>query len=268
MIDLASRRARRVMVVTGVAGLIGRGIADVLTERGVDVVGVDVAAPDEDASRRWSRMIRVDVADTPTMQDAAASVREACGGIDAIVHAAAITGRSAELHSHTLRTVDLDLWRRVLEVNVTGSLVCAREFGPLLRTGPLAQILMVGSIQGLVPTDGSSAYAVSKAALVGLVRQLAAEMAADGVRVNLVAPGPVADQDELARLRSNGLESSPTPLGRFCTPREMAEAIADLATGAFGFLTGATIPLDGGEHLRPRTGPARAHHAADTGPNP
>ncbi len=60
----------------------------------------------------------------------------------------------------------------------------------------------------------------------------------------------------------------PTPLGRFCTPREMAEAIADLATGAFGFLTGATIPLDGGEHLRPRTGPARAHHAADTGPNP
>lgn len=243
------------ILVTGVAGLIGGNIADVFTERGVEVIGVDAATPDPG---RRARFIRLDLTDEAAVHHAAETLRAECGGLDAIVHAAAMTGRSPDLAPHTLRTVDLALWRRVLEVNLTGALVCAREFGALLRPGPLAQILMIGSIQGLVPTMGASAYAVSKAALVGLVRQLGAEFAADGVRVNLVAPGPVADAAEIARLRAIGVDEAPTPLARFGRPREMAEAIADLVTGSFALMTGAIIPVDGGEHLRPRTGPARA----------
>jgi len=247
------------VVVTGVAGLIGGRIADVLTERGIDVIGVDVVAPEPG---RWSRTVQVDLTDEAAVRRAADVVHAGLGGIDAIVHAAAVTGRSTTLGTHTLRTVDLDLWRRVLDVNLTGALVGLREFGALLRTGGSAQILVVGSIQGLVPTLGSSAYAVSKAALTGLVRQLAAELAPDGIRVNMVSPGPVADADELERLRAAGTDDTPTPLGRFDRPREMAEAIADLVTGSFGYMTGVVIPIDGGEHLRPRSGPQRAHSGA------
>lgn len=244
------------VVVTGVAGLIGGRIADELTERGCNVIGVDVAAPAPDRAARWRRVLNVDLTDEAAARRAADTVRADHHGVDAVVHAAAMTGRSPDLGTHTLRTVDLGLWRRVLDVNLTGALVCVREFGALLRTG---QILVVGSVQGLVPTMGSSAYAVSKAALAGLVRQLAAELAADGIRVNLVAPGPVADDRELERLRVAGIDEEPTPMGRFDRPQDLAAAVADLLTGSFRFMTGAVIPIDGGEHLRPRTGPARVH---------
>lgn len=244
-----------VVLVTGVAGQIGGSVAEVLTERGVAVVGVDLEVPHADGIRSH----KVDLTDERAVRRAAEAVRTEYGALDAIVHAAAWTGRSADLHPHTLRTVDLEVWRRMLEVNLTAALICVREFGPMLRVGSQAQILLVGSIQGLVPTMGTSAYAVSKAALIGLVRQLAAELAPTGVRVNLVAPGPVADDRELARLRARDREESPTPLGRYGGVRELAESVADLVTGSFGLMTGVTIPLDGGEHLRPRTAPARAN---------
>lgn len=250
----------RAVVVTGVAGLIGGRIADVLTERGIDVIGVDVVA-----APGGRRTFPLDITDEAAVRRVAAAVQAEHGRIDAVVHAAAVTGRSASLGTHTLRTVDIDLWRRVLDVNLTGTLVCAREFGALL--GPGGQLLVVGSVQGIVPTLGSSAYAVSKAALTGLVRQLAAELAPDGIRVNLVAPGPVADDAELDRLGAAGVDGAPTPLGRFDRPREMAEAIADLVTGSFGFMTGAIIPIDGGEHLRPRSGPPRAHPPSEGVPD-
>lgn len=256
-------RQRPIMVVTGVAGLIGRQIAEVLSEDGVDVIGVDVTAPQSGMSTHRARTMKVDITDEQAVRAAAKAIRDEYGAIEALVHAAAVTGRSPSLQRHSLRSVDLDLWRRVLEVNVTGALLCAREFGALLRPGPRAQILLVGSIQGLVPTMGASAYAVSKAALVGLVRQLAAEFAADGVRVNLVSPGPVADDRELARLRAEGVDDSPTPMGRFGGPREIAESIVEMTIGSFSLLTGAVVPIDGGEHLRPRTGPRRAHGQAD-----
>jgi len=254
---------RRVAVVTGVAGLIGARIADVLTERGIEVIGVDVIGVDAVAAHRGTpggwRMVQVDLTDESAVRHAATAVHAEHGGIDAIVHSAAMTGRSPSLGTHTLRTVDLDLWRRVIEVNLTGALVCIREFGALLRAKPCGQILVVGSVQGLVPTMGASAYAVSKAALTGLVRQFAAEFAPEGIGVNLVAPGPVADEEELRRLRDEGLSEAPTPMGAFVRPRDMAEAICDLVTGSFQFMTGAVIPIDGGEHLRPRHGPSRAH---------
>lgn len=253
---------RRVAVVTGVAGLIGGRIAEVLTERGLDVVGVDVADTARKVPAAWTEY-QADLTDEPAVRGLAAAVRSEHGGIDAIVHAAAMTGRSPDLRTHTLRSVDLDLWRQVIEVNLTGALVCIREFGALLRPQPVGQILVVGSVQGLVPTMGVSAYAVSKAALTGLVRQLAAEFAAEGIGVNLVAPGPVADEAEIRRLRDEGPSEAPTPMGAFVGPREMAEAICDLLTGSFGFMTGAVLPIDGGEHLRPRRGPARAHDLAE-----
>jgi len=252
---------RSVTVVTGVAGLIGGRIAEVLTERGVDVVGVDVVAPPRSAPAAWIE-VQADLTDERAVRGVATSVRAEHGGIDAVVHAAALTGRSPDLGTHTLRSVDLDLWRRVIEVNLTGALLCIREFGALLRPEPLGQILVVGSVQGLVPTMGASAYAVSKAALTGLVRQFAAEFAPEGIGVNLVAPGPVADAGEVQRLREQGLHEAPTPMGAYLSPRDMAEAICDLLTGSFGFMTGAVIPIDGGEHLRPRTGPSRAHDGA------
>lgn len=254
---------RSVAVVTGVAGLIGGRIADVLTERGIDVIGVDVVATDQPTQGGW-REVQVDLTDQTAVRRLAERVRAEHGGIDAIIHAAAMTGRSPSMGTHTLRSVDIALWRRVIDVNLTGALVCIREFGALLRPEPLGQILVIGSVQGLVPTMGASAYAVSKAALTGLVRQFAAEFAGEGIGVNLVAPGQVADEEELQRLRDSGFEEVTAPMGGSLHPREMAEAISDLVTGSFHFMTGVVISIDGGEHLRPRQGLARTHPVEDS----
>lgn len=247
--------ATPVVVVTGAAGLIGRQITAVLDRRGVVAVGWDVATTTSDSPG----IAGVDIADETAVQAACADTIARHGGIDALVHAAAFTGRSSGMKRHTLRDVDLLLWERALRINLTGALVCARELGARLRPGPRAQIVLIGSIQGTVPTMGHSAYAVSKAAMAGLTRQLAAEFAGDGVRVNLFTLGPIAGDEEIAAPRSSTGELAPTPLGRFGTPLEIAETIADVVTGHFSYLTGAVVPLDGGEHLRPRTEPGRRH---------
>lgn len=265
MTSSETTQRRAVVVVTGVAGLIGSAIAEVFTERGIEVIGLDVVAGDRTRHSGGWRTFEVNLTDETAVRRVAESVRGEHGGIDAIVHSAAMTGRSPGLGTHTLRSVDLEMWRRVIDANLTGALVCVRELGGLLRPEPFGQILVVGSVQGLVPTMGASAYAVSKAALTGLVRQLAAEFAAEGIGVNLVAPGPVADEKEVQRLRDEGLAEAPTPMGAFQHPHEMAEAICDLVTGSFHFMTGVVIPIDGGEHLRPRHGPARAHPVEASG---
>jgi NAD(P)-dependent dehydrogenase (short-subunit alcohol dehydrogenase family) len=201
----------------------------------------------------------VDITDELAVRQTAAAIKQNTGDVDAIIHAAAATGRSGWLVDHSLRNVELDLWHRILDANLTGALICARELGAILRKSSDGQILLLGSIAGLVPTIGSSAYAISKGALVTLTRQLAAEYAHERIRVNLVAPGPHADETEQAQLGASGCDLAPTPLGRYGDPSELGEAIARLVTHPFSFMTGACIPIDGGEHLRPRNEPVRSN---------
>jgi len=241
----------QISVVTGAAGLIGRQICVELARAGSRVIAVDAAATDI----ANVEVIQANVSDADAIAAVAARVDATHGRVDRLVHAAALTGRTPGLGvSGELARFDLDAWRALLEVNLTGALVCVQQFLPILLRSSAPKVLLVGSIQGLVPTLGTGAYGVSKAALTALTRQLAAELANDGVTVNMVAPGPIA-AGPVDLAGGAAQRDQPTPLGRYGSPDEVARAVVSVLDEPFRFMTGVVIPLDGGEHLRPRYPP-------------
>lgn len=237
-----------VAVVTGAGGLIGSAICERLGSLGAHVFAIDVVR----TNAAGITYFEADVCDEMAIANVASNVEAQYGRVDWIVHAAAMTGRSGGLsESVPLMDLDLAVWDKVLRTNVTGAFVCVRCFGRLLKRAGSGKVILFGSIQGTVPTIGSGAYAVSKAALRGLTRQLAAELAPDGIRVNIVSPGLIVSPND--SVRDN--QDTTTPLGRFGKPAEVADLVASLLSSSFEHVTGAEFPVDGGEHLRPRTSP-------------
>lgn len=247
----------QVFLVTGAAGLIGHQICVELVQQGAHVTAVDAAATAIDGVD----VMQADVSDADAIAGVAARVAATHGRVDCLIHAAALTGRTPGRGvGGELAGFDLQTWRALLEVNLTGALVCVQQFLALLLRSSTPKVLLVGSIQGLVPTHGTGAYGVSKAALTALTRQLAAELATDAVTVNMIAPGPIVAESK--NLASGAAQADlPTPLGRYGSPQEVARAVVSILGEPFGFMTGAVIPLDGGEHLRPRYPPSRADSA-------
>jgi NAD(P)-dependent dehydrogenase (short-subunit alcohol dehydrogenase family) len=142
-----------------------------------------------------------------------------------------------------------DAWREVLEINLVGAFVVAREAARAMRTTGGGAIVLVGSANGLGAEVGQSAYNVSKAGIHSLAQSLGVELGRDGVRVVAVAPGWV---------RTAMIEASITPdlasgatrynaQARIAGPEEVAALIAWLCSPAASYLTGCTIPVDGGQ---------------------
>lgn len=239
----------QVTVVTGAAGLLGGQICRELAGQDAQVIAVDAAA----AVIQGVQVVQADVSDARSIAAVAAGIAADHGRVDRLVHAAALTGRTPGAGvSGELAGFDIGSWRALIDVNLTGALICVQQFLGLLRRSSAPRVLLLGSIQGLVPTLGTGAYGVSKAALTALTRQLAAELAADAITVNMIAPGPIIADTAGDHSPS---EDPPTPLRRYGSPHEVARAVAALLGGSFQFMTGAVIPLDGGEHLRPRRRP-------------
>jgi 3-oxoacyl-[acyl-carrier protein] reductase len=235
--------------------LIGACITERLVAGGWRVVAIDRNAVTVPGAAAYE----VDVANPAAVAVVASQVRDTHPTVDCLIHAAALTGRSpGPDRSGKLADLRLDVWDEYLRVNLTSALICVQAFLEQLRCSSTPRILLIGSIQGLVPTVGSGGYGVAKVALAGLARQLAAELAPEGVCVNLLSPGPIADLTEQARL-GESTTTAATPAGRYGTPEEVAGAVALLLDDTFSYMTGAVIPLDGGEHLRPRHAPPRSH---------
>lgn len=259
MSDAPSRAERPdVAIVTGAAGLLGAAVVEAFLATGARVLALDTVRPKLPATS-WAGAVQaatVDIRDEAAVVAVMDQARTTWGPLRWLVHTAALTGRSGRLTSVSLVDADLDLWREMVDTNLTGALISARAFAPNTVGATDPQILIFGSIQGAVPTIGSGMYAVSKSALVGLVRQLAAELADDDIRVNMVSPGPIAADSEIAQLRSSGADVAPTLMRRFGRPEEVAASVVDLCSG-FTYVTGAVLPVDGGEHLRARQPPPR-----------
>ncbi len=239
-----------ISVVTGAASAIGMRIASELTSRGSIVVGIDSLPIDGE----FAETMNADITNEQDVASAAALVASRYDHVDHLVHAAAVTAHTPRIDVVAdLINIDLGVWRRILDVNVTGALICVQRFADLMKRASAPRVLLIGSIQGLVPTVGTGGYGVSKVALIGLTRQLAAELATDGIAVNMLSLGPISDADTLKAPPAQG----PTPMGRFGEPVEVARAAVALVYDSFSYMTGAIVPLDGGEHLRPRRNPVR-----------
>jgi len=245
---VAENNAERTALVTGASRGIGAGIAQQLLDRGVRVAGAYRSGRDEVEKLALAHPDRVlpvhlDLDDGATAQRAVEEVWERWGGLDALVLNAGVW------NGGKLTRMDPDAWWAVVETNLRGTAAIVRAAVPLLEQGSRASIVLVGSVVGDVGFAGDTAYASAKAALVGFARSLAKELAPQGVRVNVLAPGFV-DTDMTAAVPHGSRDkiAHATLLGRFGTVDEIARAAVFLSEDAT-FCTGTVLAADGGWSL-------------------
>ena len=194
----------RVAVITGGGGDLGRALAKAFAAEGARVALLDVPAALQRAVAFCRKLgvdsfaLQCDVSRESDVRHAFRSVDQRCGRIDFLINNAGVEGPTRPVEA-----VSLSDWERTLRINLTGAFLCAREALPLMR-GRGGSIIQIGSVAGRIAYSLRLPYAVSKAALEALTRGLAAELGRYRIRVNLVAPGPIAGarMDRVIRKRA------------------------------------------------------------------
>jgi NAD(P)-dependent dehydrogenase (short-subunit alcohol dehydrogenase family) len=238
-------------VVTGAASGLGLAVAEAMAEGGAQVTLVDVDAAGLDAAAEGlpdARTAVVDVADSGAVSRLFAEL----DGVDVVFANAGVSREAGVLDEQGgLGNLDDDTWRTVLGINLDGVLFTMREAARHMKAQGSGRIVVTASTAGIGtdPFVGYS-YSATKAAVIMLVRQAAFELARHGVHVNAIAPGP---------FRTNiGGGAPPIPdeawesivaLGRMAEPEELKGVALLLASSASSFITGAVIPVDGGQLL-------------------
>jgi NAD(P)-dependent dehydrogenase (short-subunit alcohol dehydrogenase family) len=248
-----TRFAGRVAVVTGGASGLGAAVADRLAAEGARVVVADVdgAGAERVAAAIAARgdSARAVAADVTRRDDVARIVQaaEELGGLHVLVLSAAV-----EIQAPLGETTDDD-WQRVLDVNLKGPFLCLQQAIPVMVRGGGGAVVALGSTLGAIGQPHFAAYCASKGALVNLCKQAAIEHAAEGVRVNVVAPSACEAGLFLRTAERSGdaagvkrLVASRVPMGRLGTAADVCDMTLFLAGDESAYLSGAVLPLDGG----------------------
>lgn len=232
--------AGRVAVVTGGAGGIGIAIMQSLIDEGARVVCLDLKAP-EGSEVDW---IECDVRDDGSVSRAIGQVVEKYERLDIAVHAAGIS-RDAVVWK-----LSVDDWDLVQQVNLRGAFFLVRNAIPVMRNTGGGRVVLIGSINGSRGKFGTSAYAASKAGLLGLAKSVSRETGRFGVLVNVVEPGWVRTPLTEAlpeSVRQHALDE--TLLGQLVEPEDVAAAVVFLAGPGAKRMTGQTLRVDAGQYL-------------------
>jgi NAD(P)-dependent dehydrogenase (short-subunit alcohol dehydrogenase family) len=239
-LKVEGRLTGRRILVTGAASGIGRAVAEVFLRAGARVAALDRHRPEGLSGD--ALCLEADVTDDDAVERAVAQAAEAFGGLDGLVNAAGIA------NTDWADQVSLADWKRVLEVNLTGSFIVCRACLPYLRGAGAGTIVNFASGQGLAPFKQRSAYAASKAGVISLTRSLAMEWAPQ-VRVNTVCPGAVDTPMVRGGYSAEQLREQVGPryaLGRIGEPHEIALAALYLSSAESSFVTGIVLAVDGG----------------------
>ena len=237
----------QVAVITGAASGLGFAVAKKLHSFGTETYLLDcneeVLSSCCRAMGAGATAICLDVTREEEVEEAIRSVVEASGGLDVLVNCAGIVGRT-NLPSHE---VDLEDFRRVMEVNLVGSFLTAKFALPVMVERGYGRVLHIASIAGKEGNAGMLAYSTSKAAVIGMTKVQGKEYAETGVTINALAP---------AVIRTPMVEAMPTeqatymtdkiPMKRCGTPEEVAEIVSFIVSPQASFTTGFTFDLSGG----------------------
>jgi len=255
-----TNRSKRTCIVTGGAAGIGRASVERFVREGY---GVLVADRDEAAVRASVAMLAkefgadvtaicADVADARDCERMAHAALTRWGRIDVLVGNAGVQSAGRLLES-----TDED-WAHVVDVNLRGIVHCCRAVLPTMLEQRDGRIVLVSSVNALRSPAGMGLYDLSKTAVLGVVRSLAVEHGADGVRVNAVCPGATLTDHHLRAAAARGQSADDLrastrgygALGRVAEPQEIAAAIYFLASDDASFVTGATLVVDGGFSIK------------------
>ncbi len=239
--------SNRVAIVTGSGRGIGRAIALKLAEVGATVVVNDIGEAAESVAEEIKAMngqSMAILANVSSSSDVDRMVEESIAAyekVDILVNNAGIARDQL-----MLRMTEED-WDSVLDINLKGAFLCARAVLRHMIKQRWGRIISIASIAGIVGNKGQANYASAKAGIIGLTRTIAKEVASRGITANAIAPG-VIDTEMTQQLPENWKEElkNNIPLGYIGSPRDVAEAVAFLASEEARYITGQVLSVDGG----------------------
>lgn len=240
----------KVSVITGASSGIGLATAIRFAKEGAIIVGLDLKSSDE-----WSQVtelsprslfFQVDVVDEKAQQAAVKEALSKLGRIDSLMTAAGV-GEAGFIDS-----MGIDLWRRVIEINLTGTAISIQAVIPTMMKQRSGSIITVASVEGIVGTEGGSAYNASKGGVVLLTKNVAIDYGRLGIRCNAICPGFIDTPMLRSLLFAEGMDTfresivAQSKLGRLGRPEEIAGAAYFLASEDASYMTGQNLVIDGG----------------------
>ncbi len=230
----------QVALVSGASGGIGAALVAAFREAGATVVGFDMAEPPAD-DPHW---VQGDVGNEDDVKKAVQSVVEVHGRLDHLVHSAGV------IRDGVIWKMDAADWDLVQRVNLRGAFLLLREVIPVMRAQDGGRVVLLGSINGSRGKFGQTAYAASKAGLIGLAKSAARETGRFGIRVNVVEPGMVRTAMTEAlpeEVRKASVDAS--ALGAMIEPADIARAVLYLCGQGGAQVTGQILRVDGGQYM-------------------
>ena len=238
----------KIALVTGASRGIGRAIAEILVERGATVIGTATSENGAAAISEYlgenGKGLALNVTDIESIEATLKNINDEFGAIDILVNNAGIT------RDNLLMRMKDDEWNDIINTNLTPIYRMSKAVLRGMMKKRAGRIINVGSVVGTMGNSGQTNYAAAKAGVIGFTKSMAREVASRGVTVNTVAPGFIeTDMTKALNDEQRAATLANVPAGRLGDPREIASAVAFLASPEAAYITGETLHVNGGMYM-------------------